>query len=781
MNHKLILLLLVFTLAVGQAYCSNNDVLQRQSDYIKVWHDESGMPHVVASTTYGAFFGYGYCLGRDRMFQLEVLRRSTEGTLAEVFGREYIEADFLARRDRVSPDELVEGLKKCPEDFAAALTAFTKGLNRSVEDGCNGKYLLDPAFEKAGIRPSPFSQLQVLDIFAGTMAARYNDFTMELDNLHLLNSLVRQYGARTASEIFEDVVFYEDHETYTTLGNMPFFKPGFRFIPKTAPSSSFTSPTHSPTLQTQKRNKLLKALGVPDKSGSYGAALSMLPDGEKRALLFGGPQMGYFKPSAVYGIGLHTPDFDIVGTTPVGYVFIMFAANRNIAFTATAGVGNLVDLLSLKSSDDAPDQLTGTNCSTRLSRKTEKIFVKGLQQPILREIINTDLGPVVAVEGNTYYVKHRAWSGKVVESYAGWFSSTFADNLQSWLEASDRNALSINWLGADCGGNIAFVHCGLGKSRRNFGDDRLPVSRPAEFISPDKRLAAVNPATAFYANWNCPPVKGYRNGDLQSNWAADQRSRYLADHIAINRENWSLDYLVQLDKDIAFTDQRAYFFKDFLISFISEGKLSVAAKEALELMRGWDNLRDDRNEDGFYDNKGAGLFNVFFNALYSNLLAEKLDKFAWMSASDATWTQSALLAKALLRQSHHDYLGTRDAREYVTEIFVKAFTENSIDGRNLPEFAAQRMEFAAVNHVGAPTMTSVASCTPFMNRGSDIQLIELSPSGVKVFGCMPPGNSASGKSSTDQMRDFKEFRYNARPLNVKDVRALRGRFMIIAP
>ncbi|OGK10459.1 MAG: hypothetical protein A2W80_13690 [Candidatus Riflebacteria bacterium GWC2_50_8] len=780
LNYKLHLLLL-FMLVAGQVYCSDTANLQLQPDYIKVWHDDAGMPHVVASTTYGAFWGYGYCLARDRMFQLEILRRSTEGTLAEIFGPDYIEADFLARRDRVSPNELSEGLKNCPEDFAIALIAFTNGINRAITDACAGKFTIDPAFEKADTRPTPFSQLQILDIFAGTMAARYNDFAMELDNQHLLNSLVRKYGARAASEIFEDVVFYEDPEIYTTLGNMPFFKPGFRFIPRTDPAGSFTAPTNSPTLQNQKRNRLLKSLGVPDKSGSYGAALSLQRGDEKRALLFGGPQMGYFKPSAVYGIGLHTPEFDIVGTTPVGYVFIMFAANRHIAFTSTAGVGNLVDLLSLKRSEDFPDQLSGTNCTVKLVSRTEKIAVKGLPQPIEREITETDLGPVVAVEGNTYYVKHRAWSGKVVESYAGWFASTFADSLQSWLAASDRNALSINWLGADCAGNIAFVHCGLGKSRRSFGDDRLPVSRPTDFIAPDKRLAGNNPTTGFYANWNCPPVKGYRNGDLQTNWAADQRSRFLADHLAANRDNWSLDYLVQLDKDIAFTDQRAYFFKDFLVSFISENKLSASAKEALDLLRGWDNLRTDRDENGFYDNKGAGLFNAFFNALYNDLLAAKLDRFAWMSASDATWTQSALLAKALLRQSRHDYLGTRDARDYVTEIFAKVFAENAADGRNLPEFAAQPMEFAAVNHAGAPTMTSVASCTPFMNRGSDIQMVELSPSGVKIFGCMPPGNAASGKSSADQMRAFKEFRYSARPLLLKDVRGLRGRFMVIAP
>jgi len=779
MKHKMILLVLTFTLISACAYCSDSEIAHDKSRFIRIWHDESGMPHVVADDLYGAFYGYGYCIGRDRMFQLEVLRRSSAGTLSEAFGSDYVEVDFMARRDRVEPSEIAAGLEQSPADFMQALTAYTNGINRAIADACDGRLKLEPAFAKAGITPEPFTLLQIVDIFAGTMAARYNDFTMELDNLHLLNGLVRKYGARAASEIFEDVVFYEDPEIYTTLGDMPFFKPGFRFSPRTSPASSFTAPTHSPTLQTQKRNRLLKALGVPDKSGSYGAVLSLVPRGEKKALLYGGPQMGYFKPSAVYGIGLHTPDFDLVGTTPAGYIALMFATNRNIAFTSTAGVGNLVDLICLKADPDDANVLIGAGQSLQTRRRTEEIKVKGQPKPVLREVIDTDLGPVMAVEGDTFYVKQRAWKGRVVESYAAWFASTFRDNLQDWLADSDRNSLSINWLAADREGNIAFVHCGLGKSRRSFGDDRLPVNQPTSFITPEKRLAAMNPSTGFYANWNCPPVKGYRNGDLQTNWAADQRSRYLADHIAVNRQNWSLDYLAQLDRDIAFTDQRAWFFRDQLLSLVDESRLTPLAKEAFVRVRDWNELLTDQNEDGHYDDSGAGIFDLFFNALYGKLLAEKLGDFAWMSSSDSTWTQSNLLKRALFGQSWHDYLAGRDARTFVTEVFENTVGSAAVNNDKLPDFAVKPMEFAPVNHVGAPTMNSVASCTPFMNRGSDIQLVELSPSGIKILGCTPPGNAATGAAAENQLRDFKNFKFSPRPLYLKDVKTLRGRYMVI--
>jgi penicillin amidase len=774
----IIALLLMFTSCLS---AQPDDVMQTISDYVKIYHDQTNMPHVVASSTSGVFFGYGYCVGRDRMFQLEILRRSTEGTLAEVFGEDFVEADFMARRDAVSFSELEEELENCSLRFQTALSAFTRGVNRAIDEARKEKFRLDPAFARAGINPVNFSEIQILNIFAGTMAARYNDFSQELDNQHLLTTLVKKYGARTASNIFEDVVFYEDEKVYTTLGEMLYFKPGYRYPSGFTPHGHSAEPLYSPTLRNRKRNTILKSAGIPDKSGSYAVVMSKLYRGEKKAWLLGGPQMGYFKPSAVYSIGLHTPEFDIVGSTPVGYIFVMFAANRHIGFTATAGVGNLVDVVAATQNPRLENFLIVGDMSVEKKKRLEQIMVKGKNESVLREVIDTEMGPIVAVDGDVWYIKSRAWKGHVIESYQGWFDSTFAEDLDQWLEYSDKNALSINWLGADRNGNIAYVHCGLGKSRRSFGDDRMPVSRPSVFPAPDARLAGMNPATGFYVNWNCPPVKGYRDGDLQSGWAADQRSKYLADHVIINNNAWSIDYLKKLDRDIAFTDLRAYMFKDLLVSFIDVSMLSPVQQKAYQALIDWNNLRCDDDEDGFFDDAGAGIFDAYFNNLFSAVFAEPLGEFAWMVSSDPTWTQSALLARAILGQSNHDYLGEQSSRDLLTRTFVATVEKITPDGYNLPKFPCPPMQFAGVNHVGAPTMAAEASFSPFMNRGSDVQIMELTPDGIKIFGCMPPGNTDRGKFSEDQMRDFRDFVYHPRALTMKEVRRLTGRFSVLKP
>ena len=37
--------------------------------------------------------GYGYAIAEDRLFQMEMSRRSTQGTVAEVLGSDYVDYD----------------------------------------------------------------------------------------------------------------------------------------------------------------------------------------------------------------------------------------------------------------------------------------------------------------------------------------------------------------------------------------------------------------------------------------------------------------------------------------------------------------------------------------------------------------------------------------------------------------------------------------------------------------------------------------------------------------
>ena len=62
-------------------------------DSIEIRRDAYGMPHVYAGSTFGLFYGYGYVVAQDRLFQMEMARRSTQGRVAEVLGPKFIAFD----------------------------------------------------------------------------------------------------------------------------------------------------------------------------------------------------------------------------------------------------------------------------------------------------------------------------------------------------------------------------------------------------------------------------------------------------------------------------------------------------------------------------------------------------------------------------------------------------------------------------------------------------------------------------------------------------------------
>src|SRR5512139_3001540 len=63
----------------------------------KIYRDNYGVPHVYAKDTYGLFYGYGYAIATDRLFQMEMSRRTVLGTVSEVLAGFYLNYDIGIR------------------------------------------------------------------------------------------------------------------------------------------------------------------------------------------------------------------------------------------------------------------------------------------------------------------------------------------------------------------------------------------------------------------------------------------------------------------------------------------------------------------------------------------------------------------------------------------------------------------------------------------------------------------------------------------------------------
>jgi len=100
---------------------------------VEVRRDRWGVPHIYARTAHDVFFAQGYVAAQDRLFQMEIWRRSGEGRLAEVLGPAYVARDRLTRLFKYRGDMNAEWASYAP-DARALVTAFVSGVNAYIDE-----------------------------------------------------------------------------------------------------------------------------------------------------------------------------------------------------------------------------------------------------------------------------------------------------------------------------------------------------------------------------------------------------------------------------------------------------------------------------------------------------------------------------------------------------------------------------------------------------------------------------------------------------------------------
>ena len=98
---------------------------------VRILRDRWGVPHVYAASRDDAFFAQGFVQAQDRLFQMELWRRSAEGKLAEVLGANFIERDAMTRRLQYRGDP-AEEWASYGADTESIADAFVRGVNAWV-------------------------------------------------------------------------------------------------------------------------------------------------------------------------------------------------------------------------------------------------------------------------------------------------------------------------------------------------------------------------------------------------------------------------------------------------------------------------------------------------------------------------------------------------------------------------------------------------------------------------------------------------------------------------
>ncbi|MCW5964200.1 MAG: penicillin acylase family protein, partial [Bryobacterales bacterium] len=100
---------------------------------VTVIRDKWGVPHIYADTEEDLFFVQGFVAAQDRLYQMEIWRRTGRGELAAVFGPDFIERDRMARLMRYRGNMTAEWESYSPQTKRIA-ESFTEGINAYIAE-----------------------------------------------------------------------------------------------------------------------------------------------------------------------------------------------------------------------------------------------------------------------------------------------------------------------------------------------------------------------------------------------------------------------------------------------------------------------------------------------------------------------------------------------------------------------------------------------------------------------------------------------------------------------
>ena len=119
---------------------------------VEVIRDATGIPHIYADNEHDLFFMQGRIHAEDRLFQMDLLRRSAAGTLAEVLGLAAIQTDVETRTIGLGRAAL-RSLAAHPPRMIDSFQAYSEGVNSFLDEA-----------ETAGMLPPEYAALGLTSV-----------------------------------------------------------------------------------------------------------------------------------------------------------------------------------------------------------------------------------------------------------------------------------------------------------------------------------------------------------------------------------------------------------------------------------------------------------------------------------------------------------------------------------------------------------------------------------------------------------------------------------------
>jgi penicillin amidase len=339
--------------------------LKTLSSPVSVTYDKNGIPHIYGTSNEDAFHALGYIHAKDRLFQMDVLRRIGSGRLAAFFGEDLVKVDrfFRTLGTHRLAEESVRQVFEIEQDqaYVKLAAAYINGINAYIQTGeASAEYTF------LGLDPEPFT---VTDLHY-TVAYMSYSFAIALQEDPLVNNMYA-LGPEYAAAL-------EEHYDASY----------FHTLPNTYNSDSATA--DSAIMATLR--EVLNSLPAPAFLGSNSWVISGKKTKSGKPIFANDTHIGFSQPSVWYEAHVKTPELDLYGNFLAGFPFPLVGHTREHAWGLTMFENDDMDLYA---EDIKGDSVLYKGNYVALSTREEVIQVKDgeSQSFTVRE---TPHGPIIS-------------------------------------------------------------------------------------------------------------------------------------------------------------------------------------------------------------------------------------------------------------------------------------------------------------------------------------------------------------------------------------------------
>ncbi len=323
---------------------------------VKVYFDNYGIPHIYGQNEEDVFRFLGYVHAKERLFQMEIVRRVSSGRLSEIFGNKTLETDKFFRMlgiNKRAEDAAKQFMLNTDEPWKKSMLAYVDGINHFIETKRRRFEFL--------LLDIPKEKFTIKDVYLIADFMSYN-FQQAFKTDPLMTRINKKWGEKYMTDIGMETKYQAKDTSATILMD-----------------SVFTS--------------IEDLLPVKIWSGSNSWAISAEKSESGKVLFENDTHIGVQQPAVWYEAHLDCPGFSIYGSFLAGFPFPALGHNLNHAWGLTILENDDLDFYAEYVNPSDTTLIKRNDQWEKISVRNEIIYVKDSAAVIL-PCRTTSHGPI---------------------------------------------------------------------------------------------------------------------------------------------------------------------------------------------------------------------------------------------------------------------------------------------------------------------------------------------------------------------------------------------------